>query len=119
MNIQNLDRIIFTRSDGVGQVLKRSSGVWHSECFPTPIESPQEAVKICRTMGYVDGAILPHDKIVKYGDAMVPVYDGFFKVQLNPQQSMHMRADNPLVGLERSKDVCHRAFVKCTTELHR
>ncbi|XP_015117186.1 serine protease nudel [Diachasma alloeum] len=102
---------------GVGQVLKRSSGVWHSECFPSPIESTEEAVKICRSMDYLDGAILSRSEIAKYGDALVPSFDGFFMVTLNSNKTVHMRANRPLVSLQTAKNVCHRAFVRCSSEI--
>uniref|UniRef100_A0A0C9QGD9 Acrosin n=1 Tax=Fopius arisanus TaxID=64838 RepID=A0A0C9QGD9_9HYME len=101
---------------GMGQVLRRSSGVWHSECFPSPIESTEEAVKICRTMNYINGAILSRSERTTYGDPLVPDYDPFFMVSLNNNKSLHMRKNKPLVSLGPATNVCHRAFVKCSSE---
>ncbi|XP_063992625.1 serine protease nudel isoform X2 [Diachasmimorpha longicaudata] len=103
--------------EGVGQVLKRTAGVWHSECFPAPIESTEDAIKICRSMDYVDGAILSRNETTKYGDALTPSFDNFYTVTLNSKNSLHMRADKPLVALQTAKNVCHRAFVRCSSKI--
>ncbi|XP_043489566.1 serine protease nudel-like [Polistes fuscatus] len=100
-------------TSGIGEVIQRSFGVWHSLCYPNPITTNDDASKICESLGYVSGTLAP---IQNNTVPMVPIYDEFYIVRLNYQTWYAMRSDKPLVELSNSpQKPCHRAFVSCNS----
>ncbi|XP_014616401.1 PREDICTED: serine protease nudel [Polistes canadensis] len=100
-------------TSGIGEVIQRNFGVWHSLCYPTPITTNEDASKICESLGYVSGTLAPiqNDTV-----PMVPIYDEFYIVRVNYQTWYAMRSDKPLVELSNSPQMpCHRAFVSCNS----
>ncbi|XP_043269435.1 serine protease nudel [Venturia canescens] len=99
---------------GTGQVLRRSFGVWHSECFPMPVTSTKEVSDICRTMNYNSGeALRLENPDLVYGQAMIPDRDEFYMIRLNERAWISLKKNRPLVKLVVPNKTCNRAFVKC------
>nr|XP_012227219.1 PREDICTED: serine protease nudel [Linepithema humile] len=94
-----------------GEVMQRSYGVWHSQCFPSPVESQEEIKMICQKMNYTDG-IIDH-KNQTSSEPVVPLRDDFYMVRLNPGMWVTMRDDKPLISLVQPEEPCYRLFVKC------
>ncbi|XP_076396173.1 serine protease nudel isoform X3 [Megachile rotundata] len=97
-------------SNGSGEVIRQSYGVWHTECFPNPISS-EEASNLCEEMGYSSGDI--SNETITTEELMIPKRDEFYLVRLNYFSWMTLRNDKPLITLVKSNDTCHRAFVDC------
>ncbi|XP_054006397.1 serine protease nudel [Hylaeus anthracinus] len=97
-------------TDGSGEVIRRSYGVWHSECFPNPI-SEEEASNLCTTIGYTSGNIDNDTTVAE--EPMIPIRDRFYVVKMNDWLWMALRNDKPLVTLVKPDENCHRAFVSC------
>ncbi|XP_026666589.1 serine protease nudel-like isoform X2 [Ceratina calcarata] len=95
----------------VEEVIRRSYGVWHSECFPNPVLSNNEASELCKSMGYSSGSV--YNDTVVVDEPMIPRRHDFHMVRLNSWLWMTLREDGPLITLEKSNETCHRAFVDC------
>ncbi|KAK2585023.1 hypothetical protein KPH14_008548 [Odynerus spinipes] len=98
---------------GTGEILRRSFGVWYTECFPTPIKSDDEASEICKTLGYVSGGLA--NQTNTEDSILAPIFDNFYIVRLNDNVWVTMRNDKPLIRLTRPSEPCHRVFLACTT----
>ncbi|CAL7938816.1 unnamed protein product [Xylocopa violacea] len=98
-------------SNGSGEVLRRSYGVWHSECFPSPLSSDVDAENLCKSMGYSSGNLTNDTTIA---DApLIPERGDFYTVRLNIWTWMFLRNNKPLMTVKESNETCHRAFVDC------
>ncbi|XP_034949876.1 serine protease nudel isoform X2 [Chelonus insularis] len=98
---------------GTGEVLRRSYGVWHSECFSAPIETDSEANDLCKSMGYSNGTILNSLKSNEYGPGTELHRENFYIVVFNEHMYMGLRDNKPLVNIVPRSENCHRAFVQC------
>nr|XP_034181143.1 serine protease nudel [Osmia lignaria] len=98
-------------SDGSGEIISRSYGVWHTECFPNPISSQEEATNLCKTMGYTSGDV--NNDTVITEEPMLPRRNEFYLVRLNNWLWMTLKDDKSMITLVESNDTCHRAFVDC------
>ncbi|KAK0183422.1 hypothetical protein PV327_001466 [Microctonus hyperodae] len=96
-----------------GEVLRRTFGVWHTECFPKPIETNAQAQQICESFGYLNGTILSTDEAAPQGPALQPEFDNFFMIRLSDQWAITTREAKPLVKLVPATNECHRAFIEC------
>ncbi|XP_012280703.1 serine protease nudel [Orussus abietinus] len=100
---------------GVGEVIRRSYGVWHSECHPYPVETDEEIANVCRSLGFADGRAAQFVNASALQEKPVlPRRDTFYVVRINPQTWITMRGDTPLVTLVEPIDTCNRLFVNCT-----
>ncbi|XP_014475627.1 PREDICTED: serine protease nudel [Dinoponera quadriceps] len=95
---------------GTGEVMQRSYGVWHSQCFPVVVTSA-EANTACREIGYTNGTIDREDRA--WNEPVVPSRDDFYTIRVNLETWVTMRDDKPLIDLVRPEDPCYRLFVKC------
>ncbi|KOX71108.1 Serine protease nudel [Melipona quadrifasciata] len=102
----------FNFRNNSGEVLRRSYGVWHTECFPNPIVHEEDSTSLCRSMGYSSGTV-DNDTMIA-DEPRIPRQDEFHIVKLNQWSWMALRNDKPLITLEKSNDTCHRAFVTCS-----
>ncbi|XP_043512079.1 serine protease nudel-like isoform X3 [Frieseomelitta varia] len=94
-----------------GEVFRRSYGVWHTECFPNPVVHEEDSASLCKSMGYSSGTV---DNVTMIADEpRIPKQDEFHIVKLNQWSWMALRNDKPLITLEKSNGICHRAFVTC------
>ncbi|XP_072746689.1 serine protease ndl [Anoplolepis gracilipes] len=96
---------------GTGEVIQRSYGVWHSQCFSSPVTSQEEAKSICQKIGYSDGNIDFENRTLS--EPVIPSRDDFYMIRLNSDTWMTMRDDKPLITLIRPKESCYRLFVTC------
>lgn len=96
--------------NGTGEVIRRSYGVWHSECFQNPL-SDEEASDICKSVGYTSGNV--YNDTVVVDELMYPRRHDFYMVRLHSWLWMTLREDGPIITLEKSNEACTRAFVDC------
>ncbi|XP_076624870.1 serine protease nudel isoform X2 [Colletes latitarsis] len=94
-----------------GEVIRRSYGVWHTECFSNPITSKEESSNLCKTMGYTTGDVKNDSSVTE--EPMVPDRDHFYIVKINNWLWMTLNNDVPLISLIKPDKTCHRAFVTC------
>ncbi|KZC07967.1 Serine protease nudel [Dufourea novaeangliae] len=94
-----------------GEVIRRSYGVWHTECFPEPITSQEKAFDLCKSLGYTYGEIKNNTMISE--KPMVTARDNFYMVKINDWTWITLRDDKPLITLVKPDETCHRAFVTC------
>lgn len=94
-----------------GEIIHRSYGVWHTECFEDRVASHEEANDICQSLGYTYGDI--KNDTMATDKPMIPRGDSFYMVKLNDITWMTLRDDRPLVSLVEADENCHRAFVTC------
>ncbi|XP_046741125.1 serine protease nudel [Diprion similis] len=101
-------------SPGYGEVIQRSYGIWHSQCFPAGSVAENEGIDLCTEWGY------KYVKNVTESDAsdprnspLVPVLDKFYMVRLNMKAWVIMRDDKALVSLHPPDQTCYRHFVTC------
>nr|KAF7429288.1 hypothetical protein H0235_005686 [Vespula pensylvanica] len=97
----------------IGELIQRSFGIWHSVCFPNPINTNDDASEICKSLGYVSGKL--SNKQNDTG-AMVPVFDDFYIVRVNYKTWLTMRDDKPMVKLTKPWIPCYRAFIVCNSK---
>lgn len=97
--------------NGTGEVMKRSYGLWHSECFSTPVTS-NEVDNICQSLGFSTG-ILENETTFLKKNPLVPNRAEFHIVRLNERTFLTMRDDKPLVSLVEPEEPCHQVFVNC------
>ncbi|XP_011256317.2 serine protease nudel isoform X3 [Camponotus floridanus] len=98
---------------GTGEVMQQSYGVWHSQCFSSPVTSQEEATIVCQKLGYTDGKIDFENQTLS--EPVVPSRDDFYMVRLNPNTWITMRHDKPLITLVQPEEPCHRLFVTCNS----
>ncbi|KAF3426627.1 hypothetical protein E2986_01079 [Frieseomelitta varia] len=99
------------KTNNSGEVFRRSYGVWHTECFPNPVVHEEDSASLCKSMGYSSGTV---DNVTMIADEpRIPKQDEFHIVKLNQWSWMALRNDKPLITLEKSNGICHRAFVTC------
>lgn len=107
-----MNEILFYRTN-IGELIQRSFGIWHSVCFPNPINTNDDASEICKSLGYVSGKL--SNKQNDTG-AMVPVFDDFYIVRVNYKTWLTMRDDKPMVKLTKPWIPCYRAFIVCNSK---
>lgn len=93
--------------------MQRSYGVWHSQCFPLPVISQEEAKIACQGLDYTDGRIDFENQTLS--EPVVSSRDDFYIIRLNPKTWIMMRDDKPLVTLVRPEEPCYRLFVTCNS----
>ncbi|XP_029664997.1 serine protease nudel-like [Formica exsecta] len=96
---------------GTGEVMQRSYGVWHSQCFSLPVTSQEEAKIVCQKNGYTNGSIDSENQTLS--EPVIPSRDDFYMIRLNSYTWITMRDDKPLISLVRPKESCYRLFVTC------
>nr|XP_031838376.1 serine protease nudel isoform X2 [Nomia melanderi] len=96
---------------GSGEVIVRSFGVWHTDCFSKPVATNEEAHDLCKSLGYSSG-VVRNDTVITE-KPMVPEIDHFYMVRLNDWTWMTLRDDKSLVTLVKPDTTCYRAFVNC------
>lgn len=110
-----LESILVTRafnySAGSGEVIRRSYGVWHTECFSNPVTTEEESSNLCKTMGYVSGTVKNDVTITE--EPRVLERDDFYVVKMHNWFWMTLRNDKPLITLVKHNGTCHRAFISC------
>ncbi|XP_050451697.1 serine protease nudel-like isoform X3 [Cataglyphis hispanica] len=94
-----------------GEVMQRSYGVWHSQCFSLPVTSQEEAKIICQKNGYTNGSIDSENQTLS--EPVIPSRDDFYMIRLNSYTWITMRDDKPLITLVPPKESCYRLFVAC------
>lgn len=110
-----IDKISFLRfSYYSGEVIRQSYGVWHSECFQSPLTSDNDASDLCKSMGYTSGSV--NNETIVMDEPMIPKRDDFYVVRINSLIWMILRDDKPLITLNKSNETCHRALVNCEFE---
>jgi hypothetical protein len=127
---------ILKSTDGFGEVMRRSFGVWYSECFPksTKIDTESIANELCNT-SKISARITNHnvndthhhlqddivasssDHIQKSPAKKVISETKFSAVKINDRFTVHLRSDRPLTKIvewdEDDHANCHRLEVKC------
>lgn len=102
---------MFNFSDSSGEMIRRSYGVWHTECFSSPV-SPELASDLCKSMGYSSGNVI--NDAVATDQPTILKLDNFYIAKINDWIWLSLiRGDKPLVTLEKSNGTCHRAFLNC------
>ncbi|XP_033218308.1 serine protease nudel-like [Belonocnema kinseyi] len=97
--------------NGTGEVMKRSHGLWHSECFSAPVTS-NIVGNICQSLGFSTG-ILANETIVLGKNPLISDRAEFHIIRLNERTFFNMRDDKPLVSLVQPEEPCHQVFVNC------
>lgn len=103
---------IFNFNDSSGEVIRRSYGVWYTECFTSPTMDEEDLTSLCKFMGYSSGIV--NNDTVLTDEIMVPKRDEFYAVKMNEMSWMFLRNDKPLITLEKSNETCYRTFVTCS-----
>ncbi|XP_076761416.1 serine protease nudel [Xylocopa sonorina] len=98
-------------SNGSGEVMRRSYGVWHSECLSSPFSSDADAEDLCKSIGYTSGNSTNDTVIVD--TPLIPERGDFYTVRLNVWTWMFLRTNKPLMTAKESNETCHRPFVDC------
>ncbi|XP_050596291.1 serine protease nudel isoform X2 [Bombus affinis] len=99
-------------NDSSGEVIRRSYGVWYTECFTSPTMDEEDLTSLCKFMGYSSGIV--NNDTVLTDEIMVPKRDEFYAVKMNEMSWMFLRNDKPLITLEKSNETCYRTFVTCS-----
>ncbi|CAB3237996.1 unnamed protein product [Arctia plantaginis] len=103
---------------GIGQVIVRSHGVWHSKCYPTQNHTKSELEAICAELGFISGhakqihqiedlTVHPHNNLV---------LDSFTNVILNNNTIIKMRnTHEPMAKAVYDKELqdCYPVFIEC------
>lgn len=109
-------------TDGFGEVMARSFGVWYSECFPKSSEPDFDTIgkNLCNSSKFTA-------RIINRNDTQLPAENSpaikvvsetkFSAVQINDGFTVHLRTDKPLTKVVEWDDDdhanCHRLEVKC------
>lgn len=129
-------------SNGFGEVMERSFGIWHVKCFPK--ESPpsqDELENLCKRLGFketknVVGKVIDESvrskNINSASNETIPVEFQMFNatkvipitkfsaVKINEGFSVHLRPSKPLAKLvswdKSDHENCHRMELKCIDE---
>ncbi|XP_033322344.2 serine protease nudel [Megalopta genalis] len=101
-----------TNSSDSGEIIHRSYGLWHTECFPKPMTSDDKANELCQSLGYSRGAI-GNDTMITTEKPMILEPDNFYMVKLNHFTWITLRDDKPMARLVEADQNCHRAFITC------
>ncbi|XP_076681045.1 serine protease nudel isoform X2 [Andrena cerasifolii] len=96
---------------GSGELVRRSYGIWHSECFPSPVTSEEEVSTLCKSLGYSSGSV--NNDAVPTEEPMVPNQDNFYMVKINNWKWLPLKDDKPVISLVKGDANCHRAFISC------
>lgn len=124
-------------AEGFGEVMKRSFGVWHSECFSKSDEVDIDEIgkKICKSLNF-EVKIVNHNVndteetqiMIDAGKAIPTEFQKspatkvvsdtkFSAVKLNDGFTVHLRSDKPLTKLvewdDDDHENCHRLEIKC------
>lgn len=140
LNFTPASLIQFIFSDGFGEVVERSLGLWHTKCFPKSSAPNQEDVEmLCRELGFnnvenlqaiVKGDIIDAKRNGKFSNIkFIPVefhssnatkvvlYSKFSPTIINEAFTIHMKTNKPLgkiVAWEKDDhENCLRMEIKC------
>lgn len=100
---------------GVGQVMLRTYGLWHSYCEPDAPLTEDQLNEICEELNYNTGHSTWVNKTFNSDLNPAPVIsiDEYSFVKLNPSVMVFLRGDYPLASLKKSTD-CRRFYLECT-----
>lgn len=129
-------------SNGFGEVMQRSFGIWHTKCFPK--ETPptlEELEDLCKKLGFknsakaigritnlkIDSRLNELDsknssdgipvEFQMFNATKVVTYTRFAAVKINDGFTVHLRPSKPLAKLvswdENDHEKCHRMELKC------
>lgn len=100
---------------GMGEIVQRSYGVWHSECFPAGVLTDnKEALDLCASFGYTEVKNVTESNENPPGNIpVVPHLDKFYMVRLNRQTWIVMRDDKAFVSLHPPRETCYRHYLTC------
>ncbi|XP_046613613.1 serine protease nudel isoform X1 [Neodiprion virginianus] len=107
-------RAVPSYSPGYGEVVQRSYGIWHSQCFPAGSVAENEGIDLCTELGYEFAKnVTESDASDSRNLPLVPVLDKFYMVRLNMKAWIIMRDDKALVSLHPPEQTCYRHYVTC------
>lgn len=130
----------FNSSDGYGEVLEKSFGIWHTKCFPkTTAPTRDELEMLCKKLGVTD--VTKADARVKNPKPRTPTksksdeipieftmfnatkvvpYSKFSPVKVNEGFEIHLKPNKPLAKLvlwdKSDHENCHQMELKCFSE---
>lgn len=127
----------FSFSDGFGEVMQNSFGIWHTKCFPKAAPPTQEQLEyLCKQLGFGNVARAESritnpaenerqskdDVQVEFHSinaTKVVFYSKFSAVKVNDDFTVHLRPSQPLATLvewdKTDHENCHRMDLKCVT----
>lgn len=122
----------FIASNGYGEVMERSFGIWHTKCFPKDSPPTQDELEVlCRKLGFKETKTA-HGRVSGSQNGTIPVefhqfnatkvvpFNKFSPVSLNDGFAVHLRPSKPMAKLVSwdisDHEKCHRMELKCIEE---